>query len=441
MGKKGRMSAGREEGSGKGSQNALLRDIHTSIEYARKMAYDHQAISAKRMEEARNQRKKLIFPHLNSLLMQRSRDDVRGGAVPGVVGTTYDRSWEEYFIRQGTKDQRAASAEAITRNMKKRYCSWLVPVVKERVVPTLMSLCIRSIAKSLPLFVPEDVQFALSTVTHEKTEQLSLLSSIEGSLHDDHAICFQHELLERLYLSEHITDRGVKELLTCLQSTANTHFQNLDSWETIDLSVLQPSTCLNLCDVTLLGSAITTTALTALSDHCPHLHRLCLYDVQFHTEAQQNDSIVFCLQVLDLFSVGFLPLITLELHYCHWLRLHAVSMWARRIEAMRAVADTKHTLAKLKYLTISGIEDYLIEQCGISEVEMLPQTEDNQEQEWGPVHPLFAVAGVNMHTNAVPNTTVRNTPNSGSSARNQSVIRAVCELFRTNVDICVSIEL
>lgn len=442
MGKKGKMSVGREEGSGKGSHNAMLRDMHTSIEYARKMAYDHQAISAKRMEQARNQRKKLIFPHLNSLLMQRSRDDVRGGAIPGVVGTTYDRSWEEYFIRQGTKDQRAASAETITKNTKKRYCSWLLPVSKERVIPTLVSLCIRSIAKSLPLFVPEDVQFALSTVNHEKTEQLSMLSSIGGTLHDEHTISLQHDLLERLYLSEHITDHGVNKLLTCMQSTVNTHFQNLDSWETIDLSILQPSTCLNLFDVTFLSSAISTVSLTAFSDHCPHLHRLCLYDVQFHTEAQQNDPIVFCLQVLDLFNTGFLSLVTLELHYCHWLRLHALTMWAIRVEGLRAVTDTKQTLAKCKYLTISGIDDYLTEQYVAALNE--PELPEAQEQEWGPVHPLFAVAGVSAITNSLPNavsTTQTNNSTSSSNARRASIVTAVSSLFHTKLAICVSIEM
>lgn len=440
------MSIGREEGVGKGCVHAQLRDIQTSIEYARKMAYDHQAISAKRMEHARNQRKQLIFPHLNSLIMQRSRDDVRGGAVPGVVGTSYDRSWEEYFIRRGTKDQRAASAEAITRNMKKRYCSWLLPVSRERALPSLTSLCIGSIAKSLPLFAPEDVLFALGTVNHDKTELLSLLSSVENTLHDDHMICFQHELLERIYLSEHITDHGVSELLASMQSTANTYFQNLDSWETINLSVLQPSTCLNLCDVTLLSSAVSTTSLTAFSDHCPHLHRLCLYDVQFRKDAQQNDPVVFCLQVLNLFNAGFLSLMTLELHYCHWLRLLALSMWARRIEVLRAVADTKNTLPKLKFLTISGMEDYLTEQCGASLDQTAEQVEDDQEQEWEPVHPLFAVAGLGVNTGSIPlapltpvggtNDSVANT-----STRNQSLRTALCDLFRTKCEIGVSIEM
>lgn len=426
------MSFGREDGGGKGSHNAQLRDMHSSINYARKMAYDHSAIEAKKCELARNQRRKLIFPHLNSLIMQRARDDVRGNALPGTVGTAYDRSWEQYFIRQGLKDQRTASAEVITKNMKRKYYSWLLPVRKERSVPSLSNLCIETISKNLNLYAPEDVQYALSTVGHEKTGQLSLLASIAGTLADEYMVCFHHELLERLYLSELITDQGFNVLLSSMQESVNSHFQALDSWENIELSDINTSTCMNLCDLTLLSSGISTASLRVLDDHCPHLHRLCVHDVQFGTESRQSDPMVFCLQVLDTLSAGFCALISLELHYCHWVRLQALTLWARRIEILRS-GGVNSALKSLKYIAISGIEDYLIEHSGAQSDE----TNEEGEEEWEPVHPLFATAGVapgtQQHTNIATN-------NSASRNKSEQIISQLRELFQAKCGVSIAVE-
>jgi len=310
-----------------------------------------------------------------------------------------------------------------------------MPVRKDRSVPLLSSLCIQAISKSLNLYAPEDVQYALSTVGHEKTEHLSLLASMAGTLEDKYMVCFHHELLERLYLSEHITDQGFNILLSSLQDSVNSHFQTLDSWENIELSEINTSTCMNLCDLTLLSSAISTASLSVLDDHCPHLHRLCLHDVQFENESQQADPTVFCLQVLDALSMGFGALITLELHYCHWVRLQALTLWARRIENLRNGDSTTTTLKSLKYITISGIEEYLVEQSGAQSEET---TEEEENMAWEPVHPLFATAGVvqgaQLHT-------MHGTNNSTSQNKTAQLISQLSELFQTRCKVCVEVEI
>lgn len=433
MGKKGRHSYGREEGLGKGFGQAQLKDIHSSVEYARKMAYDHQAIQAKQTEMARSQRRKLVFPHLDFLLNQRSRDDA---AYAPVQGTSYDRSWEQYFRRQGATDQRMASAEKTIKNMKKRFYLCLTPVHNDRLVSSLSNICVQVIAKNLPCFDPLDVQFALSTVSHQKTEQLSLLSSITETLTDEYAACLHNDLLERVVLSKNITDTGLTHFLSAMQHTTNSHFKNLDSWESIDLSELNIHTCLNLCSITFLSSKITSASLTLLTDHCPQLQSLCLHDVQFATEAHKADPTVFCLQLLDILRSGYASLVSLEVHYCHWMRIQSLHMWARQIDHLRRASSNKETLGlqRLRNLTITGVEDFLMEQSGngMSGTNGTHGTEDalmDHEPPWDPVHPLFQTIYVPVDHSLV------------EKRRTEATISRLKDFFASKCNVSLSVEM
>lgn len=353
-------STGRNDGAGKWSRNEELRNVESSIAYARKTAYDHQEIEKKRNELALGTRRKLIFPHLNSLLSLRARADDRERATQAVTNTNMSHNWNAQFRSGDAQGREDAETKRKCMKVKKQFYRMLYSEYKAHSdsVPSLSHLCIQTIAKNVQHYDAHDIKYALSTVDHRCTELLSLLSSLHGTLHDEQLVGLTQELTEKVFVSKHITDKGVSTYFAAMHNASKDHFSALDSWEQIELSEIHISSCMHLKEITLLSCSISTASLHTFDDCCRSLQKLCLHDIQFTKEADVLDPTIFCLQVFDMFAEGFLNLVTLDMLQCPWVRWDGVNLWSTHVFTRRQHGAA--TLPKLLYLTLSDFNELRI---------------------------------------------------------------------------------
>lgn len=354
MGRKGKMSGynGREEGLGKWSQHEELRNIQGSINYARKTAYDHQIIEKKKEELAISSRRKLIFPHLSNLLSQRARADDRERLTQAAVG---EQNWNAQLRMGFAQDREAVEQKDALEKAKKKFYRTIYSEYKANTIQSLSRICVNVVAKNIQHYCAEDVKFALSTVDYRYTQVLSLLSSLHGTLRDDKVVGLTHELSEKVFFSKNITDSGISTYFTAMHNSSKDHFSGFDSWEQIELSDIHMSSCMNLREITLLSSCISTASIRVIDDCCRGLDKLCLHDVQFTKEAEAVDPTVFCLQIFDAFADGFANLVALEVLNCAWVRWAGLNFWSTSVFTRRQSGRT--TLPKLAYLALSDFQE------------------------------------------------------------------------------------
>ena len=353
MGKKGKMSSYDGSGEhGKWAKNAPLRNIESSLSYARQTAYDHALIERKAMDSSRLSRKKLVFPHLSSLLSQRVREDMREAVNPVV----YDHSWQQHFSSLYHYDKYKEVVTNMIGAQRKSFMASLVVREERGTVKSLTDICVGTIAKYANLYDAEDVAFALSTSAPEKTELFSILSSVYKTVRDDNIQMIARDCLSRLFISPKVSEEGVSIVLQRLQQSNSSALSTLDSWEDIDLSTINISSAIHLKEFTFLGSSISTDSLQQVDEYCSDLRVLSLFNVPFDSERKIMDPTVLCLNVLNAVSEGYCNLETLELQYCPWVVLSALELWCQSLAADRANTQPGHKrmLAKLQRVVITG---------------------------------------------------------------------------------------
>lgn len=348
MGRKGKMSdhSSRYEGAGKWSKNEELRNLYGSINYARKTAYDHQLIEQKKNELSLLSRKKLIFPHLSSLINQRVRaDDLE------LLTQTAQKDWTNH-LRAGLPEKMNDEMKIRLAKAKKKLYRTLY---REYIGSSLSRICVQAIAKNVSHYSVEDVKFALSTVDYSYTDLLSLLSALYGTLRDDMVTGLTHELSERVFFSKNISDLGISAYFSTMHNSSKDHFSALESWEQIELSEINITSCMCLREITVLSSRVTSSAIRVIEESCRSLEKFRLHDVQFGKEADTVDPTVFCLQLCDIFTEGFPNLVTLEILQCGWVRWDGIKLWATNIFTRRQRGCP--TLPKLTYLTLPDVQE------------------------------------------------------------------------------------
>ena len=347
MGKKGKMSMGRNDGAGKWATQSNLRNLSDSIHEARKSAYDHAAIEYKRMEEMTKQRKRLIFPHLNYLVKERLYDD----SHRNLPSSQYDPSWYRQMLHttKGNTDKTIIKTSEVA---KRKFITSLLSVYSTSSIMTLSSLCVHTIAKTAYLYESEDLRFALSTIPYDKTELFSLLCCLYNTQSDENISVLSHDFLQKAYLSSGISDQGVRTLLQDMHHSRRGQYTALESWEMIDPTEISASTFMGLKEVYLLSSPVSSSTVSLIGEECYNLCKLCLYDVQFLSE-QVVDPIVFCLQFFELLSAGFTSLTRLELLQCAWIRREGIQLWARNLAQQRILGES--ILPNLQILCLSKV--------------------------------------------------------------------------------------
>jgi hypothetical protein len=353
MGKKGKMSIGSVNGTGKWSNYAELRDLSNSLKEARQHAYDQGIMEKKRLEDATRSRRRLIFPHLQYLIGERMRSD----AGTNGLSDSQDNSWYRQQLLLFTKsdmEKFKATKVKIDEAQRLKFYKSLLPSSLKGTIPSLSSLCVEAAAKFAHSYDPDDIRYALSTVGCDRTELFSLYCCISNTQSDQLVRTFTHPFLEKIHLAAGVTDSGVEVLTSAIVNARNGKFQELDTWEMIDPTEINSSSCMDLREISLLGCNITQTALTQIGEHCLQLRRLRLHDVQFVSERRGVDPAIFCLRTLTALSEGYHLLCRLELLQCSWVSLEALRLWARHLQQQR---QTGHkVLPALKELHLSLVE-------------------------------------------------------------------------------------
>jgi hypothetical protein len=307
----------------------------------------------KRLEDATRSRRRLIFPHLQYLIGERMRCD---SGTSG-LSDSQDNSWYRQQLLLFTKsdmEKFKATKVKIDEAQRLKFYKSLLPSPLKGTIPSLSSLCVEAAAKFAHSYDPDDIRYALSTVGCDKTELFSLYCCIYNTQSDQLVRTFTHPFLEKIYLAAGVTDSGVEVLTCAIVNARNGKFQELDTWEMIDPTEINTSSCMDLREISLLGCDITQTALTQIGEHCLQLRRLRLHDVQFVSERRGVDPAIFCLRTLTALGDGYHLLCRLELLQCTWVSLEALRLWARHLQQQR---QTGHkVLPALKELHLSLIE-------------------------------------------------------------------------------------
>jgi hypothetical protein len=327
----------RDAGNRKNGFNAL-RDISTSLEYARRTAYDQTVFRG-------DVRKRVTFS-LMAVFLDERRNKAAMRSTHADLGSD-KRYWQHMLTSARGEESRLHCAA------RERY---YISLLREK-EKSLSTACLHSIAQHAGRFCIEDMHFALSTLPHSATELFSLLSCLYDAQSDAIVQALNHEFLERVYFSRKVTDAGVEALLARFLSVKGTQFELLDSWEQIDPTEITTSASMGLREIYLLSSGVSLTSIELIRDTCLHLQKLSLHDVEFCGEKEQSNATVLCSRILEVVSSGFSNLVSLELLCCSWVHSDVLLLWARRLAQQRS--EQKTILPSLESLTIAKTMDAL----------------------------------------------------------------------------------
>jgi len=356
MGKKGRMSCptGRSDGQGKWASNEFQRSIDSSLRYARSSAYDYNLIEARRELTAAAGRRKLIFPHLKYLVGERVRDDVIETTEAFHVSLSSNAVHiRNNMIRTSSAGDRSDTKQRELKEDRNKLYSSIYKRLVERDhgsngrVKSLVDICIANIAKSLSLHHPEDVKYVLCTATPEQSKLFNLWSCTYKTLDDAHVRCIANDYVDELYLGSNITDVGVRDLVEHMDASSRKRLTELESWESIHISSIDLTMCGSIRHIYLLECTIAPSSLNLLRVRYVSLRKLTLFDVTLLRDWDHPlDPIVFCLQLLEVFSnpnSGFAELEEIEFYHCSWMCLAAMRLWCQAIASNRIRIHTSST--------------------------------------------------------------------------------------------------
>lgn len=322
-----------------------------------------------KLKQNTNTRKRLIFPHLQTLLFQRKENDI--------IETNTVIINRENLLHQNNISNQLKSVHKKINSYKQVLFNTIFSLNYPQFhIKTLTEISIETIAKCFSCYELNDIQYVLDSLFPESIEKLFFFTCKYNTQTNNNMIVFSKDLIQRVYISSEITDEGM-ELLTNSSKNNNNNIQIYDSWEDIndnnEYNDLNNNH--NLQEFYFFSSKITTNTLLIIHDHYPFIYKLCLYDIRFSFEQQQQqqqkydyneqndffipDPIIYCLNILKIFSsgIGYQQLITLDIYYCEWIHYKSLELWCKYINYQRQNINIL-LLNNLKFINIYGYQEY-----------------------------------------------------------------------------------
>ena len=292
--------------------------LQGTLSFARSNAYNQSIM--KMHESMTHRRKKLSFPHLQTLLYQRLRDDLRESNRNQVDFMTnhslghsqYTTTWNMKYDRkkmlkkQMLKDRDNLFSLILSLN----YSSSIItdsssyhdgdynyhhdainPLGSGSAnVKSLSDICINTIAKNFDgydTYMMKD--FLQILLIPEFIEKILLLTCKHRTQTDSNIECFTVDVVKRMYLSSAITNEMIVQCLCAKNEIISpSTAQVLDSWETIDVStyLLNENNGdhhhrIEIHELYFIENKLSKDTIFMIRKHQSSLQKLCLYDVTF----------------------------------------------------------------------------------------------------------------------------------------------------------------
>ena len=312
----------------KSSNNIKLDSsaLQGTLSFARSNAYNQSIM--KMHESKSHQRKRLSFPHLQTLLYQRLRDDLRetnrnqmdfmmNNNHPVLCRAQYTTNWNmKYDQKKMIKKQMLKDRDnLLSLLLSINYSSSIITdsssyheddynnhgvtnplgCYGSANVKSLSDICIYTIAKNFDdydIYMIKD--FLEILLIPEFIEKILLLTCKHRTQTDSNIECFMVDVVKRVYLSSAITNEMIVQCLCAKNVIINssTTAQVVDSWETIDVSTYLLNENENENDgdyhhrmevneLYFIENKLSKHTISMIRKHQSSLQKLCFYDVSF----------------------------------------------------------------------------------------------------------------------------------------------------------------
>lgn len=291
--------------------------LQGTLSFARSNAYNQSIM--KMHESMTHRRKKLSFPHLQTLLYQRLRDDLRESNRNQVDFMTnhhlshsqYTTNWNMKYDRkkmlkkQMLKDRDNLFSLLLSLN----YSSSIITDSSSyhdgdysnhrdttnslgsssTNVKSLSDICIDTIAKNFDgydSYMMKD--FLQILLIPEFIEKILILSCKHRTQTDSNIECFMVDVVKRMYLSSAITNEMIVQCLCAKNDIISSVAQVVDSWETIDVSTYllnendgDHNHRIEIHELYFIENKLSKDTILMIRKHQLSLQKLCFYDVTF----------------------------------------------------------------------------------------------------------------------------------------------------------------
>ena len=338
-GKKGKMTDfGSSHEKWKGTQ--YLRELPSSLAYARKNSCDEAALQKKKLSDELLKRKCRNYCFLTSLINDRLTDDVREDAG--------DKKWIQ-SLTSGSERILKYNREKSYNLSKIRAAAAIIDTFTKKTdvtnIRSLRDACIETIAANLPSYETESLQKAFCSLPPYMTELLSLLSAEYQTIDDTNVECLSNKSATYLILAGSTTDVGISKLVNSMPSFTDSAEEECENWWEMNLDSFDVS--LNTFmqkQLVLLGSELSSHGMSLIRQHFRHLELLVVhgFSSNYFRSSVRPFHVAFC----DIFT-GWPNLTELQLSFCPWVSLDSLETLIGHVRCRGSTCDNNQECGKL----------------------------------------------------------------------------------------------